>query len=62
VELEFEWGADRFFDLVRLDRAEGTIPNFVRGEHEFFPIPLVQIDLQPGLGEPPVPGIEPPKY
>jgi starch-binding outer membrane protein, SusD/RagB family len=62
VELEFEWGADRFFDLVRLDRAQGTIPRFVKGEHEFFPIPLVQIDLQPGLGEPPVPGIEPPKY
>lgn len=62
VELEFEWGADRFFDLVRLDRAEGTIPGFVRGEHEFFPIPLTQIDLQPGLAEPPVPGIQPPKF
>jgi len=62
VELEFEWGADRFFDLVRLERAEGTIPNFVRSEHMFFPIPIAQIDLQPGLAEPPVPGIEPPKF
>lgn len=62
VELEFEWGADRFFDLVRLGRAEGTIPFFRAGEHEFFPIPVVQIDLQPGLAEPPVPGIVPPKF
>jgi hypothetical protein len=62
VELEFEWGADRFFDLVRLGRAEGTIPSFRSGEHEFFPIPVVQIDLQPGLAEPPVPGIIPPKF
>ncbi|TVR13511.1 MAG: RagB/SusD family nutrient uptake outer membrane protein [Balneolaceae bacterium] len=60
AELTFEWGADRFFDLVRLDRAEGTIPFFRSGEHEFFPIPVVQIDLQPGLAEPPVPGIQPP--
>lgn len=61
AELTFEWGGDRFFDLVRLDRAEGTIPNFRRGEHEFYPIPVVQIDLQPGLDEPPVPGIQPPR-
>lgn len=61
AELTFEWGADRFFDLVRLDRAEGTIPRFVKGEHEFFPIPVAQIDLQPGLAEPPVRGITPPR-
>jgi starch-binding outer membrane protein, SusD/RagB family len=62
VELEFEWGADRFFDLVRLDKAQGTIPSFVKGEHEYFPIPVAQLDLQPGLEEPPVPGIIPPKF
>lgn len=61
AELTFEWGEDRFFDLVRLDRAEGTIPFFRRGEHEFYPIPVAQIDSQPGLEEPPVPGIEPPR-
>ncbi len=60
AELTFEWGGDRFFDLVRLDRAEGTIPHFRSGDHEFYPIPVAQIDLQPGLAEPPVPGIEPP--
>ncbi len=60
AELTFEWGGDRFFDLVRLDRAEGTIPNFRSGEHEYYPIPVSQIDLQPGLAEPPVSGIQPP--
>ncbi len=60
AELTFEWGEDRFFDLVRLDRAEGTIPFFRSGDHEFYPIPVAQIDSQPGLEEPPVPGIEPP--
>ncbi len=59
AELEFEWGADRFFDLVRLDRTGELGPNFVKGEHEFYPIPTVQIDLQPGLAEPPVPGTFP---
>lgn len=59
AELAFEWGADRFFDLVRLDRTEKLGPNFVSGQHEFFPIPTVQIDLQPGLAEPPVSGLFP---
>lgn len=61
AELTFEWGGERFFDLVRLNRAEGTIPSFRQGVHEFYPIPVAQIDLQPGLAEPPVPGIEPPR-
>ncbi len=56
AELEFEWGADRFFDLVRLDRTEELGPNFIKGEHEYYPIPTVQIDLQPGLADPPVSG------
>jgi starch-binding outer membrane protein, SusD/RagB family len=62
AELTFEWGADRFFDLVRLDRTEELGPNFRKGEHEFFPIPLIQYDLQPGLELPPVPGIIPPRF
>jgi hypothetical protein len=61
AELAYEWEGHRFFDLVRLDKAEGTIPNFVQGEHEFYPIPESQIQLQPGLAEPPVEGIEPPE-
>jgi len=59
AELEFEWGADRFFDLVRLNRTDELGPRFVTGEHEFYPIPTVQIDLQPGLAEPPVSGLFP---
>ncbi len=59
AELAFEWGADRFFDLIRLDRTEELGPNFVKGEHEFYPIPTAQIDLQPGLAEPPVSGLFP---
>jgi starch-binding outer membrane protein, SusD/RagB family len=59
VELEFEWGADRFYDLVRLGRTQELGPNFVVGQHEFYPIPTVQIDLQPGLAEPPVSGLFP---
>ncbi len=59
AELEFEWSADRFFDLIRLDRTEELGPNFVKGQHEYYPIPTVQIDLQPGLAEPPVTGLFP---
>lgn len=59
AELEFEWGADRFFDLIRLDRTEELGPNFVKGEHEFYPIPTAQIDLQPGLADEPVSGLFP---
>ncbi len=59
AELEFEWSADRFFDLIRLDRTEELGPNFVKGQHEYYPIPTVQIDLQPGLAEPAVSGLFP---
>lgn len=38
----------RFFDLVRTGRAAGTIPGFVSGKHELFPIPLVEINLAGG--------------
>jgi len=59
AELEFEWGCDRFFDLIRLDKTEELGPNFTKGEDEFYPIPTAQIDLQPGLAEPAVSGLIP---
>ena len=35
----------RFFDLVRTGRAAQTIPGFVSGKHELFPIPSIEIEL-----------------
>ena len=35
----------RFFDLVRTERAEGTIPGFVKDKHDLFPIPIEEIIL-----------------
>lgn len=35
----------RFFDLVRTGRAASTIPGFVSGKHELFPIPSIEIEL-----------------
>ena len=35
----------RFFDLVRTGKAATTIKDFVKGKHELFPIPQVEIDL-----------------
>ena len=54
VELALEWG-ERFFDLVRTDRATQELPGFVRGESEYYPIPQDQIDLNPNLEADPVP-------
>lgn len=52
VELALEWG-ERFFDLVRTDRAAQELPGFVKGQHEYYPVPQDQIDLNPNLeGEP----------
>lgn len=48
VELAVEWG-DRFFDLVRTDRAAQELPGFVKGQSEYYPIPQDQIDLNPNL-------------
>lgn len=48
VELACEWG-ERYFDLIRTDRAEGTLPGFVKGQSEYYPIPQEQIDLNPNL-------------
>lgn len=35
----------RFFDLVRTGKAASTIPGFVTGKHELFPIPSIEIEL-----------------
>lgn len=52
VELALEWG-ERFYDLVRTDRAAQELPGFVKGQHEYYPVPQDQIDLNPNLeGEP----------
>lgn len=50
VELACEWG-ERFFDLVRTDRASTVLPGFVKGKSEFFPIPQSEIGLNPKLAE-----------
>ena len=34
-----------FFDLVRTDRAKDEIPGFVKGKHDLFPIPSIEIEL-----------------
>ncbi len=47
VELGFE--CHRFFDLVRWGIAAKYIPEFVVGKHEVFPIPQIEIDLNPSL-------------
>jgi len=51
AEFSCEWG-DRYYDLVRTDQAASVLPGFVKGKHEFLPIPLVQEDLNPNLKEP----------
>lgn len=48
VELALEWG-ERYYDLVRTDRAASELPGFKKGESEYYPIPLNQIDLNPNL-------------
>ena len=47
VELGFEM--HRFFDLVRWGIAAEKIPGFQPGKHEVFPIPQLEIDLNPQL-------------
>ncbi|MBW4360057.1 RagB/SusD family nutrient uptake outer membrane protein [Flavobacterium taihuense] len=45
---EFVGEGFRFFDLVRTGKAAGTIPGFVAGKHELFPIPLQEIQFSNG--------------
>lgn len=48
AEFANEWG-ERFFDLVRTDKAQTLLPGFVKGQSEFYPIPQNQVDLNPNL-------------
>ena len=59
AELENEFGADRFYDLLRLDKTAELGPKFIKGKGEFFPVPTPQIDLQPGLALPAEKGLFP---
>jgi starch-binding outer membrane protein, SusD/RagB family len=47
IELAMEF--ERFYDLVRWNEAKNTIPNFVVGKHELFPIPQTEIDKSEGI-------------
>lgn len=46
--LELVGEGHRFFDLVRTGKAAGTIPGFVAGKHELFPIPFEEIQFSNG--------------
>lgn len=46
--LELVGEGHRFFDLVRTGKAAGTIPGFVSGKHELFPIPFEEIQFSNG--------------
>lgn len=48
VELCGEWG-ENYYDLLRTDRAANVLSKFVKGESEYFPIPLPQKDMNPNL-------------
>jgi hypothetical protein len=51
VELGFEM--HRFFDLVRWGIAADVLEGFVTGKHEVFPIPQIELDLNPNLSQNP---------
>ncbi len=46
--LELACEGHRFFDLVRTNKAATSIPGFIAGKHEVFPIPQIEIDLAGG--------------
>jgi starch-binding outer membrane protein, SusD/RagB family len=41
----------RFFDLVRTNKAAGTIDGFIAGKNELFPVPLAEIQFSNGNWE-----------
>jgi hypothetical protein len=43
VELGLE--GHRFFDLVRQGRADKVLAGFIKGRHEYFPIPQIELDV-----------------
>ncbi len=55
AEFAGEWGF-RFWDLVRNDKATEKLgaKGYKKGEHEYFPVPQAQIDLNPLLANEPI--------
>jgi len=51
VELGFEM--HRFFDLVRWGIADQVLEGFRPGKHERFPLPQIEMDLNPQLEQNP---------
>ncbi len=49
IELALEF--DTFYDLIRWGEAEKEIANFVKGKHELYPIPQIEIDKGEGVVE-----------
>lgn len=47
--LELFGEGHRFFDLVRRSQAQGTIPGYVEGKNNLFPIPIEEIQFSNGL-------------
>lgn len=47
IELALEF--DSFYDAIRWGCAENEIANFVKGKHELYPIPQIEIDKSEGV-------------